>query len=95
MNVSLTPHLEKFVYRKLAGGGYQTASEVVRDALRLLEAKDRSEKARLEELRGEIRVGLEQLDRGQAVPFDDETVKRIKATGRNRLRAAKAPKSGR
>ncbi len=36
MNVSLTPRLEEFIRRKVAGGLYNNASEVVRDALRLL-----------------------------------------------------------
>ena len=41
MNVSLTPELAKFVHDKFKSGLYQTASEVVREALRLLEERDR------------------------------------------------------
>jgi antitoxin ParD1/3/4 len=37
MNVSLTPELEKLVTRKVQSGLYQSASEVVREGLRLLE----------------------------------------------------------
>ncbi len=40
MNVSLTPELEALVKEKIRGGLYQTASEVVRDALRLLKQRD-------------------------------------------------------
>jgi antitoxin ParD1/3/4 len=40
MNVSLTPELEKLVNEKVRSGLYQTASEVVRDALRLLKQRD-------------------------------------------------------
>jgi antitoxin ParD1/3/4 len=40
MNVSLTPELEALVQEKIRGGLYQTASEVVRDALRLLKQRD-------------------------------------------------------
>jgi antitoxin ParD1/3/4 len=40
MNVSLTPELEKLVSQKVASGMYQTASEVMRDALRLLKKRD-------------------------------------------------------
>ena len=41
MNVSLTPELEKFVSTKVSTGRYNSASEVVREALRLLEENDR------------------------------------------------------
>ncbi len=37
LNVSLTPELERFIAAHVASGRYQTASEVVRAALRLLE----------------------------------------------------------
>ena len=40
MNVSLTPELEKLVQDKVASGLYQTASEVVREGLRLLKERD-------------------------------------------------------
>jgi antitoxin ParD1/3/4 len=49
MNVSLTPELEKLVNDKVRSGLYQTASEVVREALRLL--KQRDDEARREEQR--------------------------------------------
>ena len=40
MNVSLTPELEALVNDKVRSGLYQTASEVVREALRLLKSRD-------------------------------------------------------
>ena len=40
MNVSLTPELEDLVNEKVRSGFYQTASEVVREALRLLKQRD-------------------------------------------------------
>ena len=40
MNVSLTPELEALVTEKVRSGLYQTASEVVREALRLLKQRD-------------------------------------------------------
>jgi antitoxin ParD1/3/4 len=63
MNVSLTPELEKFVQDKVATGRYQTASEVVREALRLLEDKSQQ---RLR-LREKLAKGLAQADAGQLV----------------------------
>jgi antitoxin ParD1/3/4 len=47
MNVNLTPQLEELVRSKVASGLYTSASEVVRDALRLMEEKDRLREAKL------------------------------------------------
>ncbi len=41
LNVNLTPKLEDMVRKKLADGLYNNASEVIREALRLMEAQDR------------------------------------------------------
>ncbi len=81
MNISLTPQLEELVKRKVDSGLYVSASEVLREALRLLEARDRLNAIRLEELRAEIKKGL---DSGEATPLDIEV---IKARGRKRLAA--------
>ena len=59
MNVSLTPELEAFVHDKVASGRYTSASEVVRESLRLLEDEDRSKERRLEALKMEISKGLD------------------------------------
>jgi putative addiction module CopG family antidote len=40
MSISLTPHLEELVREKIASGSYNSASEVLREALRLLEQED-------------------------------------------------------
>lgn len=72
MNVSLTPQLEEFVKQKVRYGLYGSASEVVREALRLLEVRDRQ----LEALRKEIAIGTEQADRGEVAPLDIEAIKR-------------------
>ena len=64
MNVSLTKELEKLVTTKVKSGRYHTASEVVREGLRLLEERDRLHALRLEDLRKEIRKGLDSPDAG-------------------------------
>lgn len=69
MNVSLTPELEKFVNQQVASGMYQTASEVVRDGLRLLRERDGMGHQRLEDLRKEIAVGIDQANHGAVAPF--------------------------
>ena len=67
LNVSLTPDLSRFVQNRLRSGKYQSASEVVREALRLLEGRDRAPVASVEELKREIEIGLAQLRRGEGV----------------------------
>ena len=68
MNVSLTPELEALVNQKVSSGMYHSASEVIREALRLLKEQDDLRQYRLERLRKEISIGLEQLDRGEGIP---------------------------
>jgi antitoxin ParD1/3/4 len=80
MNVSLTPELEKLVAERVASGHYASACEVVREALRLLHERDR-----LNHLRHDIGVGLDQLDHGRSSMLDDRAVDRIKSAGRKRL----------
>jgi antitoxin ParD1/3/4 len=67
MNVSLTPELEKFVSAKVESGRYNSASEVVREALRLLEEHDQAKAAQLAEFNQELGRRLSALDRGQRV----------------------------
>ena len=68
MNVSLTPQLEQFVREKVDSGRYLSASEVVREGLRLL---DRVQQMKLETLRRELMIGVEQIERGEVVDADD------------------------
>ena len=89
MNVSLTPGLEKFIKDEVASDEYQTSSEVVRDALRLLkQEKDR----RKQVLREQIKIGLDELDRGEYIEIKNEQdqkalLARITKGGRARLAA--------
>jgi antitoxin ParD1/3/4 len=85
MNVSLTPRFEKLVNQKVASGRYGSASEVVREALRLLEEREELSLARLEQLRREVQVGLVALDRGESISFDRKAAETLKAEGRRRL----------
>ncbi len=67
MNVSLTPELENFVQTKVISGRYTSASEVVREALRLLEDQDQSRAAQLEVFRAGVDRRLASLDRGEGI----------------------------
>jgi antitoxin ParD1/3/4 len=77
-NVNLTPQLEELIRTKVASGMYGSASEVVREALRLLDERDSEKALRLELLRSEIREGLSSGP-GQRWSADE-----IKAEGRAR-----------
>ena len=65
MNVSLTPELERLVNEKVESGLYQTASEVVREALRLLKDRDQAR----EQLRYDVQAGFDQCSRTPAAPI--------------------------
>ncbi len=71
MHVSLTPHLEELVRDKVKSGLYNSSSEVVREALRLMEERDRLRDIRLEELRKEIQTGVDQIERGEVTPGEE------------------------
>jgi antitoxin ParD1/3/4 len=71
MNISLTPELEQLVLDKVKSGMYHSASEVMRDALRLLKERDQLQALKLQELRREVQKGLDQIERGEVVDADD------------------------
>jgi antitoxin ParD1/3/4 len=76
MNVSLTPQLESLVRQKVESGLYNNASEVVREALRLLEERDREKLARL---RAAVAVGRDEIARGEIVEWTPDFMDRLKA----------------
>ncbi len=82
MNVSLTPELERLVNEKVESGLYQTASEVVREALRLLKERDNAR----EHLRADVQAGFDALARGESQTHDKasgrQLSERIKSRGR-------------
>jgi antitoxin ParD1/3/4 len=67
MNVHLTPELEQLVHGKVQSGRYNSASEVVREALRLMDERDQLVALRKEEYRRKIAEGLESLRRGEGI----------------------------
>jgi antitoxin ParD1/3/4 len=90
MNVSLTPQLEKYIQKQVASQRYQTASEVVRDALRLLQQNEAYDQARLEALRHDIQLGLDDIDQGKYITIRNQKdsqalLERISREGRARL----------
>ena len=83
MNVSLPDELANFVEKKVRSGHYSSSSEVVNDALRLLEKHDQIEQGKLDWLRSAYDVGI---GSGPAAPLDMETVKK---EGRDILKHSK------
>lgn len=76
MNVSLTIELEKWVQSKVESGMYTSASEVIREGLRLLKEQDALKAIRLAELRREIQQGI---DSGESTPLNmDEIIELAK-----------------
>jgi antitoxin ParD1/3/4 len=68
---TLGEHYEKFVRELVESGRYASASEVLRDSLRLMERREVSREARLDWLRAEIAKGFE----GESEPWDVEEIK--------------------
>ena len=87
MNISLTPRLEALVKEKVESGLYNSSSEVIREALRLLEEKESKRNMLLQEVRDAIQAGI---DSGEPTPFDEAAVADICARGRKRLAAYQA-----
>ena len=84
LNISLPPELEMQVRKRVESGLYGSASEVVREALRLFETYEQLRSSKLTQLRADIDVGLADIRAGKVVDFDPDAVKR-----RGRARLAK------
>jgi antitoxin ParD1/3/4 len=68
--VNLTDHFERFIEARVASGRFSNASEVVGEALRLLEHREAEDKANIEWLRVAVKQGLDEIDHGQGIEFD-------------------------
>jgi len=90
MNVSLGTQWEQFVTDKVQSGRYQTASEVLRDGLRLLEQRERALKrvsfSTKEELHEMLEAGIKELDAGKGIP-GNIAIKRLRKRAAARRRA--------
>jgi antitoxin ParD1/3/4 len=71
VNISLTPELDAFLQRRVKSGRYQTTSEVVREALRLLERQERERKDTLRQLQSKLASGADQAERGELIDGDE------------------------
>ncbi len=74
MHISLTPELEARVKAKVETGFYNNASEVIREALRFMEThEDWVHEIKLTRLREQLKVGVDQLDRGEGIVVESRS----------------------
>jgi antitoxin ParD1/3/4 len=94
VNISLAKEFEEYVTTKVASGRYHSSGEVVQEGLRLLEEQDLLRQGRLSQLKREVQIGIDQVDRGEYTDYDEEGLDRlfegIKQEGRARLRSQRA-----
>lgn len=81
MNIFLTPQLEDFVEQQVASGLYASTSDVMQEALRLMQEQDALKSLKTSLLQQEIQQGIEQLDQGLGKSFN---INAIKQAARNR-----------
>jgi len=84
LNISLPIELEKRVREHVQSGMYGSASEVVREALRIHEAWLRNRTERLQGLKAEIQIGLDDLNAGHSTQFDAEEIKQAARKSANK-----------
>ena len=70
-NVVLTDHQTKYIARLVQSGRYQNASEVLREGLRLIQAREAEETARLKALRDAARMGIADIEAGRFRTFEN------------------------
>ncbi len=70
VNISLTPKLGAFLQSRVKSGRYQTTSEVVREALRLLQHQEKEREEGLKQLKAKLQRGAAQVERGELLDGD-------------------------
>jgi antitoxin ParD1/3/4 len=81
---SIGKHFEQFIEGLIASGRYSTASEIIRDGLRIIEEREQRREAKLEALRAAIQEGLDSPSEEVDI---DEMIEDVKRRGRQRLAA--------
>lgn len=88
VNISITPELDAFLQSRVKSGRYQTTSEVVREALRLLERQENEREQLLEDLKSKLERGATQAARGELLD-GDEVFNELRQTIEERRQAKK------
>jgi antitoxin ParD1/3/4 len=92
VNISITPAFDAFLQSCVDSGRYQTISEVVREALRLLQHQEQARQASLSQLKAKLRRGVRQAERGELIDGEqvfDEMGKLIQKRRRARKTATR------
>ena len=71
VNISITPELDAFLQDRVNSGRYQTTSEVVREALRLLERQEQERDEAFHQLKARLEKGAGQAERGELIDGDE------------------------
>lgn len=87
MSVTLSPHAEGLIQEKIAMGPYRSADEVIEEALRALDERDR-----LAKLRAAIAVGDAQLARGEGIPYTSELMDEIEREAAEAFQRGEKPR---
>ena len=85
MTVTLTPEQEKFVAERMSRGGYSSPEKVLDEGLKLIEQKEEYER-RHAELKREIQIGVDQINRGEFVD-GRQALAQIREKNQQRLRS--------
>jgi antitoxin ParD1/3/4 len=95
MTPGITELLDHFVERQVSSGRYSNASEIVREALRLLEQESQERRAKLRALRMAAKQGFDEIDQGQGVTLGgDKAVKQFVKQIAAEVRSRAARKRG-
>ena len=70
-NINLTAEQDAFIDDVVRTGQYQNASEAMRDAVRGLQMRLKTDDLKLEILRAQVKAGLDALERGAYTEVDD------------------------
>ena len=93
VNISLTPELDAFLQSRVKSGRYQTTSEVVREALRLLERQEKERQAGFRQLKAKLKRGAAQAERGELIDGSevfDELREMIEERRRDKTKAVRS-----
>jgi antitoxin ParD1/3/4 len=75
VELAFSPELERMVLEKVESGHYESADDVLREALQLLDARDRLRSWKLEDLRKEVAVGIREAEQGMLAPLDMDAIR--------------------
>lgn len=86
MHVNLSPEMESFIKGQVASGFYGNATEVIRDAIRRMQA----EETRVQAWRAAVQKGDDELNRGEGIPYTPQVLDEITDTALKSMHSGQA-----